>query len=603
MLGAYNFSSKEFSDEAMAVLNLGLKFVQSVKHKPADQLEQELASFARNLRLRAQFGEGKGMKDLAYRVRNPAFVPGVASGEVEDFIADVTNTVRKCFKHEHSAVRSMHSNMTMAQQRALQTLKRDRDIVIKPADKNMGLCIVDKAWYMEECSKHLSDSATYMPVQTPTDVIVDEVSSKLHVLTERYYTMGYMEEEVKKFLDNAVEHNRDLPCMYLVPKVHKVTSPVDRLTGRTIVPGHSWVTTAASKYMASILNEASKACEQLLADSRDLIKALDGMRVPRDCCLVSFDVESLFPNIDTNEAVQACAEMVPAHLSFMVTDFLSVIMKNNYFRCIGQIWLSIFGTAQGSPCSPPYANLYLAHIEKQLQELAPELWPMLFKRFIDDGFAIFASEAQAQEWLNRYQGMRPRINLKWVMSLHNINFMDLIIAKDMEATGDTVPLNITTFQKVMNKYLYLPFTSHHPKHVFTGVIVGELIRYVVTNTRESDYMRMALMFKDRLTRRGYPASLFDACAEKVSFSKRAEYLYGSRKTADNKAYTTAFYTQFSLMHTARDVNVKCLLNEALARHYHHPKVQKLYPEGHIPLVYKKGRSLGQELVSAKHGHA
>jgi hypothetical protein len=602
VLGAYNFSSKEFSNEAMAVLNLGLKFVETVKHKPVEQLEAELASFTRNLRLRAQFGDGKSSVDLTYRVKNPAFVPCMASEGVEAFITDVKDTVRKCFQHEQQLVTGMQCNMSKAQQQVLSSLKRDKDIVIKPADKNMGLCIVDKAWYMAECSRNLSDTTTYMPVLTTTDMIVMEVSRKLHVLTERCYTMGHISEEVKKYLDHALEQNHELPHMYLVPKVHKVTGPQDALTGRTIVPGHSWVTTAASKFMASILNKAAQNCEQLLVDSRDLIRCLDGMVVSRDCCLVSFDVENLFPNIDTVEAVQACSEMVPAHLSCMVADFLTVIMKNNFFQCIGQTWLSTCGTAQGSPCSPPYANLYLAHIESQLKELAPSLWPSLFKRFIDDGFAIFETESQAIEWLNRYQSMRPRINLKWMVSKHTINFMDLVIAKDMAVPGDTVPLVITTFQKVMNKYLYLPFTSHHPKHVFAGVIIGELIRYVVTNTKECDYIRMAMLFKDRLSRRGYPTSLFEKCAAKVCFSKRAEYLYGSNNKSESTVYTTAFYTQYSLMHKARNVNVKLLLNEVLAKHCHDPKVHKLFPDGHIPLVYRKGQSLGQLLVSAKHGH-
>jgi len=59
VIGAYNFSSKHFSSDTMALLNLGLKFVTSVKCKPAGQLDEELRVFTRNVRLRAQFGDGK----------------------------------------------------------------------------------------------------------------------------------------------------------------------------------------------------------------------------------------------------------------------------------------------------------------------------------------------------------------------------------------------------------------------------------------------------------------------------------------------------------------------------------------------------------------
>jgi hypothetical protein len=69
-----------------------------------------------------------------------------------------------------------------------------------------------------------------------------------------------------------------------------------------------------------------------------------------------------------------------------------------------------------------------------------------------------------------------------------------------------VPLYVTTYQKAMNKYLYLPYPSHHPQHVFSGIIKGELIRYVKTNTYEKDYLKIAKQFKQRLLARGYPKS-------------------------------------------------------------------------------------------------
>jgi hypothetical protein len=55
--------------------------------------------------------------------------------------------------------------------------------------------------------------------------------------------------------------NRNLPYMYLVPKVHKMLKPEDVLTARTITPAHRWITAAASKYIAHLLNvQLEKAC-------------------------------------------------------------------------------------------------------------------------------------------------------------------------------------------------------------------------------------------------------------------------------------------------------------------------------------------------------
>jgi hypothetical protein len=122
---------------------------------------------------------------------------------------------------------------------------------------------------------------------------------------------------------------------------------------------------SSSKYIAHILNEQLSKHKQLLKDSTQLIQEIDGMMVDRDTWLLTFDVNNLFPNVETAEAVEVCAKEVGGLKGEMVKDFLNVIMKNNYFNCIGKIWkMSEFGTAQGTPCSPPYANLYLANLEK-----------------------------------------------------------------------------------------------------------------------------------------------------------------------------------------------------------------------------------------------
>jgi len=56
--------------------------------------------------------------------------------------------------------------------------------------------------------------------------------------------------------------------------------------------------------------------------------------------------------------------------------------------------------------------------------------------------------------------------------------------------GNMVPIMFSTYQKPHDKYLYIPFQSHHRSHVFRAFVRGELIRYVsvvVTNTLSADF--------------------------------------------------------------------------------------------------------------------
>ena len=157
----------------MALLNLGLKFVATVKSKPAEQLDEELRVFCRNVRLRAQFGDTNPTdKDMRFYVANPSFNPDQGPPAVENLLTDIEGTIKRCFSHEHTTTKSMPENIPHAQKKALLQLRQDKDIVIKPADKNMGLCIVDKTWYVQECERNLLDTATYKNVDSPQEQIL-----------------------------------------------------------------------------------------------------------------------------------------------------------------------------------------------------------------------------------------------------------------------------------------------------------------------------------------------------------------------------------------------------------------------------------------------
>jgi hypothetical protein len=139
LLGAYNFSSKQFDENSMHVLNFGLKFVVADKFKLEVQLENEIEKFARSIRLRAMFGDSRMDRNVEFYVANPTFQPPKANGDIEAFIKDIESAMKECFANEKEIVANIPSNMSKSQLTALSKLKKDKDIVIKPADKNLGL--------------------------------------------------------------------------------------------------------------------------------------------------------------------------------------------------------------------------------------------------------------------------------------------------------------------------------------------------------------------------------------------------------------------------------------------------------------------------------
>jgi hypothetical protein len=78
---------------------------------------------------------------------------------------------------------------------------------------------------------------------------------------------------VYKYLMHSSVAKVQVPHFYLLPKVHKMqevtTEYLHQLTGRPIAANHSCFTTAASTYLADVLNEACYSkYDQVLPNSR-----------------------------------------------------------------------------------------------------------------------------------------------------------------------------------------------------------------------------------------------------------------------------------------------------------------------------------------------
>jgi hypothetical protein len=283
----------------------------------------------------------------------------------------------------------------------------------------------------------------------------------------------------------------------------------------------------------------------------------------------------------------------------MVRAFLEFVVKNNVVSVQNRQYRQIFGGAMGTNCMPPAAQIYLARKWEGLaKQRSGAALPKLFKRFLDDGFVVFeGSESELLAFIDLLSNLLPNIKITTTYSRFQVDFLDVVVYKCMDdaATSDdgTVRLKVRTHQKVLNKYLYIPFHSFHHQGMFKSFINAELICYVVTNSDEWWFDCMARKFTHRLRQRGYPLRFIASIASRVSFSKRHIYLQAASRKADSssKCVMVVPYAQqvpdLRLPQILADEYVKAgeALHVALAK----------------PIVaYKKNRNLGSLLVKASH---
>jgi hypothetical protein len=62
-----------------------------------------------------------------------------------------------------------HYTMPLGLTNTINSLTNNKSIIIKPADKGLGICVVDVIWYIDEANRQLLDHLTYQIItQVPT---------------------------------------------------------------------------------------------------------------------------------------------------------------------------------------------------------------------------------------------------------------------------------------------------------------------------------------------------------------------------------------------------------------------------------------------------
>ena len=259
-----------------------------------------------------------------------------------------------------------------------------------------------------------------------------------------------------KFL-RSCDHYLSPTKLYIIPKIHK-----NPMVGRPIAASHSYITRPLSIFVDEYVKPRLHM-PTVLRDSGELIQALESIRLPPRCFLVTADVVTLYPNVDTKKALIALDLLLReagAPETPLLIQFSRLVFENNFLKTefCGDIFHQIFGIAMGTPFAVTAANAFVYYSEKDaVTQYSSHL--LLYKRFIDDIFFIWkGAEENLLEFLSCLNSKNDRIKLTYVIDKSSILFLDLFLYKDANFST----LQFSTYQKPLNKYLYIPFQSFHP---------------------------------------------------------------------------------------------------------------------------------------------
>ena len=154
----------------------------------------------------------------------------------------------------------------------------------------------------------------------------------------------------------------------------------------------------------------------------------------------------------------------------------------------------------------------------------------------------------------------------------------------------------------MNKYLFLPYQSHHPIPVFKSWIICYLKRIRILCSEDAIYEYNKNNFKERLLRRGYPRKFLDKIF-KIEYNRTQliqQYKQRhQRRHKIKKSYKAALKIAYNGLTTkySRQIRKCTEFTEDLKQDLH---FKEIFGKRNSPMIiYKTTRNISSLLISSE----
>ena len=418
-------------------------------------------------------------------------------------------------------------NLTKEERSAKQSLFKNKNIVIKKADKGSAVVVQNQSDYLREGFRQLSDRNFYRLQEG------NLTSYHNDIIREEVERMVNSKEISRKTADYLIIENPKTANFYLLPKIHKNIIPPP---GRPIVSANSCPSERISQFVDHFIQPLVKELPSYLRDSSHLINLIKDLRIPNDSILATLDVTSLYTNIPNDEGIEAIGGYLSRyrHHSLNPTNYslrklLELVLTTNNFKFDNKDFLQVGGTAMGTKLAPSFANLFMGYFEEKFI-YSYRLQPLLWKRFIDDIFFIWTyGEKELLHFVKYLNNCHTTIKFTLETSLEIVNFLDIKIKKKADGTIST-----DLYCKPTDSHNYLLYSSEHPRHLLKGIPYSQFLRVKRICSDQGDFVKNAYMLAGHFVRRGYPIALVTKALERAEKLERSDLLDKQLLSSNNQ---------------------------------------------------------------------
>ena len=304
-----NLSNHTLTKAETSILEKGLNFIPTPNREHEARIVQDFLLFERKLRLHHKLHTEENQEQSAtdndldeepeeespHKLLRPSKGYKPEDHEMDPNIMRYKTTVLNEMKIELGNRRNPRFNTTKQERKAMKSLKKNQDIIIKPADKGGAIVILNKEDYIKKGMRQLSNINHYKELEEPDKTIkrfIQEVKESL----DRAYLKDQITEDLHKILSRPHPRTSNL---YLLPKIHKANNP-----GRPIINSIGSLTETLSAFIDEILRKYSKLAKSFVKDTSHFLHLTKNLQVEESELLVTVDVMALYTNIPHKDGIE-----------------------------------------------------------------------------------------------------------------------------------------------------------------------------------------------------------------------------------------------------------------------------------------------------------
>ena len=436
------------------------------------------------------------------------------------------------------------SNITKGERLALKTLKNNKDIVIRKADKNSTLCIIDKDNYIKEGLRQLNDGIHYEEINNSN---LTEVTKSALAIIQELYDHNKIDDTTLRYLKKDISNGK-LGKFFLLPKIHKLPEHIlkqmetnENIRKNTLIPGRPIVSLCGTPlhnighFIDYFLLPLTQKQETYIKDTSHFINKVENTRIPRQAYMVTFDAKNMYTNLEFNEiylAIESALEnmdindySIPVPPVKYLKDLLKLILENNEFFFNNKKYRQKIGVPMGGAASAELADIRMFEILKNIvQKFEHREKIIMCSRYRDDGFFYYnGPESEIETFFELANSEHAHLKFTYEFSRQEMIFLDTVIYKGERFENEQIP-DIKTFIKPTETFQFLHRESSHPSSVFKAFIKGEILRYKRNTNSVTDFKAQTAAFKKRLINRKYSNTEIDKVIEETQNINRTDLL-------------------------------------------------------------------------------